>query len=55
MEKTYLCPDCRAEHGEPEEALLGHVARCATCALLLEMLLDEAALREHIVEIRLAA
>ena len=55
MEKTYLCPDCRAEHSEPHEAVLGHIARCLTCALLLEMLLDEAAYRETIVEIRLAA
>lgn len=33
MDDMFLCPDCRAEHQEPLEAVLGHVARCLTCEL----------------------
>jgi hypothetical protein len=55
MENIYVCPDCRAEHAEPHEAVLGHIARCSSCALLLEVLAAEAAAHERIVEIRLAA
>jgi hypothetical protein len=55
MEQTYLCPDCRAEHAEPHEAVLGHIARCLMCELLLEALTDEQALNSQIIEIRLAA
>lgn len=55
MEDTYLCPDCRAEHSEPFEAVLGHVARCMSCVMLLEVLAEEQALRAEIVEIRVAA
>jgi hypothetical protein len=55
MENTYLCPDCRAEHAEPHDAVLGHIARCLTCVLLLELLTDEQALHQQIHEIRLAA
>jgi hypothetical protein len=55
MDDTYLCPDCYAEHTEPLEAVLGHVARCLTCLLLLESLTDSQALGGDIVEIRIAA
>jgi hypothetical protein len=55
MDETYLCPDCRAEHSEPFEAVLGHIARCMSCVMLLEALADEQALREEILEIRVAA
>jgi hypothetical protein len=55
MDDTYLCPDCRAEHSEPYEAALGHIARCMTCVMLLEALGDEQALHEAILEIRVAA
>jgi hypothetical protein len=55
MEDTYLCPDCRAEHTEPYEAVLGHIARCLTCVMLLEVLAEEQALHEKILEIRVAA
>jgi hypothetical protein len=37
MDVIYFCPDCRAEHAEPLEAVLGHRARCATCLMLLEV------------------
>jgi hypothetical protein len=55
MDETYLCPDCRAEHAEPHEAVLGHIARCLNCVMLLEMLAEEQALHERIIEIRVAA
>jgi hypothetical protein len=55
MDETYLCPDCRAEHTEPYDAVLGHVARCMSCVMLLEALTDEQVLREQILEIRIAA
>jgi hypothetical protein len=55
MEDTYLCPDCRAEHTEPHEAVLGHLARCLTCVLLLEALTEEQTLYEHILHIQVAA
>jgi len=55
MEDTYLCPDCRAEHNEPYEAVLGHIARCLTCVMLLEVLAEEQARHEKILEIRVAA
>ena len=55
MDDIYLCPDCRCEHSEPYEAVLGHLARCMGCAMLLEALADEAALEARIFEIRVAA
>jgi hypothetical protein len=55
MEDTYLCPDCRAEHAEPYEAVLGHIARCISCAIMLDMLIEEQILRTEILEIRVAA
>lgn len=55
MEDTYLCPDCRAEHSEPLEPALGHLVRCASCVMLLEILSDEQAFRREILEIRVAA
>ena len=55
MEDTYLCPDCRAEHADPHEAVLGHIARCLTCVMLLEALTEEQALYAEILEIRVAA
>ena len=55
MEDTYLCPDCRAEHADPQDAVLGHIARCLTCVLLLEALTEEQALHAEILEIRVAA
>jgi hypothetical protein len=55
MDNTYLCPDCRAEHSEPLEAVLGHIARCMSCVMLLEVLADEQAFRAEILEIRVAA
>ena len=55
MDDIYLCPDCRSEHAEPYEPVLGHLARCVPCGLLLEALADEAALQPAILEIRLAA
>jgi hypothetical protein len=55
MEDTYLCPDCRAEHTEPLEAVLGHIARCLDCTMLLEALKEEQWLYAQIREIRIAA
>ena len=56
MDDIYYCPDCRAEHQEPIEATLGHVARCLTCAVLNESLEIDAVLAiEAIEEIRVAA
>ncbi len=36
MDDRYLCPDCSAEHSEPLEATLGHLALCLTCAVAAE-------------------
>ena len=55
MDETYLCPDCMREHAEPQEAVLGHLARCQTCLLMFEALTDERTLHERILEIRAAA
>jgi hypothetical protein len=33
MDEPYFCPDCLAEHTEPLDATLGHVARCLTCEI----------------------
>jgi hypothetical protein len=55
MEDTYLCPDCRTEHAEPLEPVLGHIARCIGCALLLDALTDQQTLYPAIFEIRIAA
>jgi hypothetical protein len=55
MEDIYLCPDCRSEHTEPVDALLGHVARCLTCALLAEALAAENAVHEEFLTGRIAA
>jgi hypothetical protein len=41
MNDVYVCPGCRCEHSEPSEAVLGHLARCESCALLLELLAEE--------------
>jgi hypothetical protein len=55
MDDTYLCPDCHAEHTEPLDAVLGHLARCLTCATLFDALTEEQILLEEIAEIRVAA
>jgi hydrogenase maturation factor HypF (carbamoyltransferase family) len=55
MENLYLCPDCRTEHTDPQDAILGHIARCVSCALLLQILNDEQTLYAQILEVRLAA
>jgi hydrogenase maturation factor HypF (carbamoyltransferase family) len=55
MDDFYLCPDCRSEHAEPHEAVLGHIARCVSCAMLLEVLAEKRAFLDEIVEIRVAA
>lgn len=55
MEDIYLCPDCHTEHTEPAEARLGHLVRCTSCLLLLELLADEAALLGQHLDIRIAA
>jgi hypothetical protein len=55
MDDIYLCPDCRAEHAEPHEAVVGHIARCFTCVMLLEALTDKQTLELEILEIRVAA
>jgi hypothetical protein len=55
MEELYLCPDCRAEHAEPYEAVLGHHARCVACALVLEALIGEQMLELKVLAIRIAA
>jgi hypothetical protein len=55
MEDVYLCPDCRAEHAEPHEAVLGHIARCMSCVMLLDVLAEEQAFLAEIIEIRVAA
>ena len=55
MDETYLCPDCMREHAEPQEAVLGHLARCQTCLIALEALTAEQLLAERILEIRIAA
>jgi hypothetical protein len=55
MDDIYLCPDCRAEHSEPYEAVAGHIARCESCVMLLDLLTEERTLQAQILEIRLAA
>jgi hypothetical protein len=55
MEDVYLCPDCRSEHSEPHEAVLGHIARCVSCVMLLDVLAEEQAFLAEIIEIRVAA
>jgi hypothetical protein len=55
MEDTYLCPDCRTEHSEPQDAVLGHIARCLDCAMLFELLIEEQLLYAEIHQIRIAA
>ncbi len=35
-DERFICPDCCAEHREPLEAALGHIAHCLTCALALD-------------------
>jgi hypothetical protein len=55
MDDTYLCPDCRAEHGEPYEAVASHIARCVNCVMRLEILDEERAIHAEILEIRIAA
>jgi hypothetical protein len=55
MDDIYLCPDCHAEHTEPQDAALGHLARCLTCAVLFDALTEEQMLDEQIAEIRVAA
>ena len=55
MEDFFMCPDCRNEHSEPHEAVLGHLARCVSCVLLLDVLFEEQAFYDQIVEIRIAA
>jgi hypothetical protein len=55
MNEIYLCPDCRTEHTEPCQAVLGHIARCMGCALLLELLTEDQALGFELLEIRIAA
>jgi hypothetical protein len=55
MDDFFLCPDCRSEHSEPHEAVLGHIARCVSCAMLLDVLAEEQAFYDQIIEIRLAA
>jgi hypothetical protein len=55
MEDVYLCPDCRSEHAEPYEAVLGHVARCVSCVMLLDVLAEEQAFLAEIIDIRVAA
>ncbi len=53
MDNTYLCPDCRAEHAEPYEAVTGHIARCESCALLLDILNERT--ESEILQVRIAA
>jgi len=55
MDDTYLCPDCHCEHAEPSEAVLGHIARCLGCAMLLEVLACENVFGAELLEIRIAA
>ena len=55
MDDFFLCPDCRHEHAEPHHAVLGHIARCLSCAMLLEMLDEQQAFYEEIISVRLAA
>jgi hypothetical protein len=55
MDDFYLCPDCRSEHSEPHEAVLGHLARCVSCVMLLEVLAEEQLFLAQIVEVRVAA
>ena len=55
MDQIFLCPDCRSEHAEPYEAVLGHLARCEGCALLLDLITEGPALDVRFIEIRVAA
>jgi hypothetical protein len=55
MDDIFLCPDCRSEHSEPHEAALGHIARCVSCVMLLDVLAEEQAFYDQIIEIRVAA
>ncbi len=52
MNEIYLCPDCRTEHTEPCEAVLGHIACCMGCTLFLDLLAEEGL---ELLEIRIAA
>jgi hypothetical protein len=55
MDDYFLCPDCRDEHSEPHQAVLGHIARCLSCAMLLDVLFEERAFLAEMTEIRIAA
>ena len=55
MDETYFCPDCHAEHTEPHDAVLGHLALCIDCAMLFDALTAEQLLHDEITEIRVAA
>jgi hypothetical protein len=37
MERSFLCPDCNAEHDEPGEATLGHTVRCLDCQIEIDL------------------
>jgi hypothetical protein len=41
MNAPYICPDCSAEHDEPFEATLGHLARCLDCLVADEAARDD--------------
>jgi hypothetical protein len=55
MDDIFLCPDCLTEHREPLEAVLGHRARCLSCAMVveIEVAFEEAPVLE--LEIHIAA
>jgi hypothetical protein len=55
MDETYFCPDCHAEHTEPQDAVLGHVARCLTCAVAVDIQAARTQREDDVPEIRVAA
>jgi hypothetical protein len=55
MDETFFCRDCGAEHLEPIEAMLGHLARCLNCLIFDEAYEPVVTLTIELVEIRVAA
>jgi hypothetical protein len=53
MDEQLHCPDCHADHLEPAEAVLGHLARCLACALAADVELAEQALAPKVVRANL--
>jgi hypothetical protein len=37
MEAQFFCADCRCEHAEPADAILGHLVICVDCAIVRDL------------------